>query len=119
MSGRTAGESLREALRLRRLAEALLFLAVAAEREQGTTWEEIGAAMGIAKASVHNRFASWVKEHSDGDPDRSASQALEDGWEPVAELVGLRARKATLEAEIREITHRMEGDAGTSRGEAV
>ncbi|MGY5099466.1 hypothetical protein [Streptomyces sp. 900105245] len=74
------GDFLREAAELIRLAESAQRRAVIYERERGTSWEEIGEALGIARQSAHTRFAEHVKAwrepldkperlHRDGTPD--------------------------------------------------
>ncbi|MGH2486613.1 MAG: helix-turn-helix domain-containing protein [Ktedonobacterales bacterium] len=41
---------------LRRLAEQVEAAAVAAAREQGWTWEQIGDALGVSRQSVHAKY---------------------------------------------------------------
>lgn len=41
---------------LRRLAEQLEAVHVAAAREQGWSWEQIGDALGVARQSVHAKY---------------------------------------------------------------
>jgi hypothetical protein len=43
-------------------AEALLRLAVIADRCRGVSWEEIGEALGVSKQAAHERFAGAVAE---------------------------------------------------------
>ncbi|MCX4429597.1 hypothetical protein [Streptomyces mirabilis] len=74
------GDFVREAAELIRLAEAAQRRAVIYERERGTSWEEIGEALGISRQSAHTKFAEYVKAwrepldkperlHPDGTPD--------------------------------------------------
>ncbi|MER6684601.1 hypothetical protein [Streptomyces olivaceoviridis] len=74
------GSYVEEAASLVRHAEVLLRWAVIYERERRTSWEDIGAALGITKQSAHERFGKHVTnwrepldkpEHhrSDGTPD--------------------------------------------------
>jgi hypothetical protein len=48
---------------LHRLAERVEAAAVAAAREQGWSWEQIGDALGMSRQSVH---AKYGKEDRDG-----------------------------------------------------
>ncbi|NGO40646.1 hypothetical protein [Streptomyces ureilyticus] len=55
------GDRLRRALALRERLDALVVRAVIAEREEGTSWEQIGrAAGGITKQAAHERWADHV-----------------------------------------------------------
>ncbi|MGA4979291.1 hypothetical protein [Streptomyces cinereoruber] len=74
------GDYVREAARLTRLAEDVQRWAAVYERERGTSWEEIGDALGITRQSAHAKFAEHVKAwrepldnperlHPDGTPD--------------------------------------------------
>ncbi|WP_328665537.1 hypothetical protein OG905_00975 [Streptomyces sp. NBC_00322] len=74
------GDFVREAASLIRLAEYAQRQAVIYERERGTSWEEIGEALGITRQSAHAKFADYVKAwrapldeperlHPDGTPD--------------------------------------------------
>ncbi|WP_189602340.1 hypothetical protein [Streptomyces lateritius] len=56
------GDFVREAAELLRLAEHAQRRAVVYERERGTSWEDIGEALGITKQSAHARFAEYVNE---------------------------------------------------------
>ncbi|MFF8387777.1 hypothetical protein ACF053_29625 [Streptomyces kanasensis] len=56
------GDYIREAARLMRLAEDVQRWAAIYERERGTSWEEIGEALGITRQSAHTRFAEHVKK---------------------------------------------------------
>jgi hypothetical protein len=88
------GDFVEEALRLRARADEILELAVVLERERGTTWEDIGAALGgegerrtrqTAEARFGGAVSRWKgalvtpwRPHSDG---RSVYCALPDGAE--------------------------------------
>ncbi|WP_330346678.1 hypothetical protein OG858_47070 (plasmid) [Streptomyces europaeiscabiei] len=76
----TPGGFVREAAELIRLAEHAQRQAVIYERERGTSWEEIGEALGITRQSAHTKFTDPVKawrapldkperRHPDGTPD--------------------------------------------------
>jgi len=55
------GERLRRSLALRERLDALIVQAVIAEREEGTSWEQIGrAAGGITKQAAHGRWTDHV-----------------------------------------------------------
>lgn len=56
------GDFVREAAELIRLAEEAQRRAVVYERERGTSWEDIGEALGVTKQSAHARFAEYVNE---------------------------------------------------------
>lgn len=57
------GEFIEQARRLKREAEDVLRWAVVYERERGTSWDEIGEALGsIRKQSAHRRFVEQVNE---------------------------------------------------------
>jgi hypothetical protein len=43
-------------------ARQLLELAVCFERSQGTTWDDLGSALGISRQAIHERYASRAKE---------------------------------------------------------
>ncbi|MDF5753222.1 helix-turn-helix domain-containing protein [Spongiactinospora sp. TRM90649] len=47
---------LRAVSALHRLAERVEALSVAAAREQGWTWEQIGDALGMSRQSVHAKY---------------------------------------------------------------
>lgn len=48
--------SLRAVLALRRLAEQVEADAVASARRHGWSWQEIGAALGVTRQSVHAKY---------------------------------------------------------------
>jgi hypothetical protein len=57
------GEFVGQALRTLRNAEEVLRWAVVYERERGTSWDEIGEALGpITRQSAHRRFADQVEQ---------------------------------------------------------
>lgn len=56
------GELLKEAARLVAGAEATLKIAVVAERLRGTSWAEIGEALGVTRQSAHERYAPFERE---------------------------------------------------------
>ncbi|NXY93838.1 hypothetical protein HYE82_05400 [Streptomyces sp. BR123] len=56
------GDFVRQATELIRLAEHTQRCAVVYERERGTSWEDIGDALGITKQSAHAKFAEYVNE---------------------------------------------------------
>lgn len=55
------GSYIEEAARLLTHAEEVLNWAAVYERERGTSWEEIGEALGITKQSAHKKFAAAVE----------------------------------------------------------
>ncbi|MFE2684470.1 hypothetical protein [Streptomyces mirabilis] len=55
------GDSVRAAADLLALAEDVMRRAAVYERERGTSWDEIGEALGITKQSAHKRFAGAVE----------------------------------------------------------
>ncbi|MFJ9855253.1 hypothetical protein [Streptomyces sp. NPDC101150] len=56
-----AGDLLRQALELERLAQKLVQDAVVAERERGTTWEQLAGAAGTTRQSAHERWSRDVQ----------------------------------------------------------
>jgi DNA invertase Pin-like site-specific DNA recombinase len=48
---------LRAVRALRELAERLEYLQVRSAREQGWTWQEIAAALGVSRQAVHKKHA--------------------------------------------------------------
>ncbi|MDW8803695.1 hypothetical protein P1P68_02445 [Streptomyces scabiei] len=54
------GDTVRAAASLLALAEGVMRRAAIYERERGTSWEELGEALGITKQSAHKRFAGAV-----------------------------------------------------------
>ncbi|MGW6412192.1 hypothetical protein ACWF95_34065 [Streptomyces vinaceus] len=55
------GDLLRQALDLQRRVAALVNDAVVAERERGTTWDQIGAAAGITRQTAHERWSGDIR----------------------------------------------------------
>ncbi|MFJ6452252.1 hypothetical protein ACIQNV_37250 [Streptomyces hydrogenans] len=55
------GDLLRAALELARRAESLVKCAVIAERERGTTWDQIGTAAGTTRQAAHERWHPDVR----------------------------------------------------------
>ena len=60
-SGEDPAVGLRASLALRRLAERVEASQVAAARERGWSWQQIGDALGVTRQSVH---AKYTKEPS-------------------------------------------------------
>jgi hypothetical protein len=56
-----AGEFVQNAARMAGEAQHILELAVILEREKGTSWEDIGQALGITKQAAHERFSRVVE----------------------------------------------------------
>src|SRR5882757_1949021 len=54
------GDLLRTALKLQRRMEDVVREAVVAERERGTTWYQIGEAVGITRQSAHEKWYSDI-----------------------------------------------------------
>ncbi|MEK8175015.1 hypothetical protein NKH77_55930 [Streptomyces sp. M19] len=54
------GELLRAALALQQDVDTLIDSAVVAERERGTTWEQIAQAAGMTRQSAHERWSTQV-----------------------------------------------------------
>jgi hypothetical protein len=61
-SGADAGQGLRAALALRRLAEKLEALQVGNARRQGWSWQDIADALDVTKQAVHKKYAGRVPE---------------------------------------------------------
>lgn len=59
-----AGALLSQALHLARVASTAVEAAVVAERERGTTWEELATVAGTTKQSAHQRWNQAVKSWS-------------------------------------------------------
>ncbi|WP_189853298.1 hypothetical protein [Streptomyces omiyaensis] len=55
------GDLLRAALRLAELADRAVTSAAIAERERGTTWDQIGAAAGTTRQAAHERWHGNVR----------------------------------------------------------
>ncbi|WP_330476772.1 hypothetical protein OG301_00180 [Streptomyces platensis] len=56
-----AGDLLRQALELEEMVQQLVQRAVVAERERGTTWEQIARAAGTTRQSAHERWSGNVQ----------------------------------------------------------
>jgi hypothetical protein len=56
------GELLEGATRLVAGAEAALRMAIVAERLRGTSWADIGEALGVTRQSAHERYAPFERE---------------------------------------------------------
>jgi hypothetical protein len=86
------GELLRTALRLQRRVEDVVREAVVAERERGTTWQQIGEAAGVTRQSAHEKWYGDV--HAWAATGRSALPAhlrtLEVAAEADARYAALR-----------------------------
>jgi hypothetical protein len=59
------GALLADAVRIAELAQRVLAAAVVVERADGTTWEEIGEALGITRQSAHKRWQPTVAAWDD------------------------------------------------------
>ncbi|MEV5598953.1 hypothetical protein [Streptomyces sp. NPDC052496] len=75
------GDLLRQALTLHERTERLVRRAVIAERERGTTWEQIARAAGTTRQSAHERWSAHVQTWSD--IGRSASSPGKRTWDAV------------------------------------
>lgn len=84
-----AGNLVEQALRLSARADDALRLAVAAERTRGTSWQDIGDALGTTKQSAHERYAEAVEDiaerilfpYREGAPGSPGWMACPDGLE--------------------------------------
>ncbi|MDV9195257.1 hypothetical protein [Streptomyces sp. Wh19] len=87
------GDLLRQALELEQEVHALVESAVVAERERGTTWDQIGAAAGTTRQSAHGRWSASIGTWS------RLGRAI-SGTKPTEEIVAfLDKRYALLEPE--------------------
>lgn len=59
------GSLLSAALAFQQDAEELVYRAVIAERERGTTWEQIAQAAGITRQTAHERWANQARAWAD------------------------------------------------------
>jgi hypothetical protein len=59
---------LRAVAALRRLVEQLEALHVQAARDQGWSWAQIAAALGVSKQAVHKKHAGSVIPGAEGNP---------------------------------------------------
>jgi len=106
--GAVPAAAVREALGLVQAAQKVLEAAVAHEREQGTTWDEIGTALGVTKASAHGRFASVVGPRGAAADDKSpgtASELLEQRWLHIGNLMARRKLTESLLRSAKRIGH--------------
>ncbi|MFE6808647.1 hypothetical protein ACFVEN_44390 [Streptomyces sp. NPDC057681] len=75
------GDLLRHALDLQRRANQIVENAVVAERERGTTWDQIGEASNITRQSAHERWQgavrSWASTGRTALPTDSQQSSLE------------------------------------------
>ncbi|MFE4626969.1 hypothetical protein [Streptomyces mirabilis] len=60
------GDRLRRALAVAALADHLVAAAAVAEREEGTTWTQLGAAAELSKQAAHDRWAGPVAQWTAG-----------------------------------------------------
>src|SRR4051794_34212101 len=81
------GELLEGAARLVAGAEQALRMAVVAERLRGTSWAQIGEALGVTRQSAHERYASFEHEMRQAllFPDRAGHGGL--GWWAVPDVL--------------------------------
>jgi hypothetical protein len=114
----------REALRLQELASLVMEAAAVAERERGTSWEEIGSALGVGKSRAHERFAKAVSaaheavsQQGDDSPAPTPRAVLEDRWDSVAKHMQMRATKQHLQAAADGLTQPASYPAEGSDGE--
>ncbi|MET8855541.1 hypothetical protein [Streptomyces sp. NPDC004579] len=85
------GDFVRSAADLIALAQDVMRRAVIYERERGTSWDEIGSVLGIAKQSAHKRFADTVETWRA--PFKEPARLLPDGT-PDDERIPYGARYA-------------------------
>ena len=57
-----SGELLSRALALRSIADDAILLAVVCERERGSSWRQLGDAIGVSRQTVHERYATAVED---------------------------------------------------------
>jgi hypothetical protein len=89
------GALLADALRIAEFAEQVLAAAVVVEREDGTTWEEIGAVLGVTRSSAHKRWQP-VAQRWNEQMERAAVRGRVDDEglpEVLADPPGLVARR--------------------------
>ncbi|MFG3235131.1 hypothetical protein ACGFZG_25690 [Streptomyces antibioticus] len=92
-----AGQHIRQARLLEMLTSDLMARAVVTERLRGTSWEEVGEALGVTKATAHGRFSKIVNswrgakkaelEDSLGDDFEVAVEELDHIWSQIRDLV--------------------------------
>ncbi|MFJ4343341.1 hypothetical protein [Streptomyces sp. NPDC088915] len=83
------GDLLRSALDLLRRAEQVVESAVVAERERGTTWEQIGAAAGTTRQAAHERWYDDVRIWSVTGRSELPQNSPKDSLQVAAELDSL------------------------------
>jgi hypothetical protein len=107
---RRAAGLIEEASRLRSRAERAIGLAVAAERAGGSSWQDIGEALGCTRDAAHERYAAAVEDISESivfpwrdgaSPDRG-DPSLSDG---LGQGAGLGAAVAI--ARVTELAHQL------------
>ena len=94
------GEAVRQAQQLVLTANAVLDAAVVAERARGTSWEQIGDALGVTRLTAHGRFRGAVDAFARGESDIEAELGarlnLERAWETVRDRAAARAVRDNL-----------------------
>ncbi|MFG2097274.1 hypothetical protein [Streptomyces sp. NPDC048612] len=89
-----AGDLLRQALELERLTQLVVEKAVVAERERGTTWEQLARAAGTTRQSAHERWSGhvqvWASLGRVVQPDRPTAEIVDFLDEAYAELTPAR-----------------------------
>jgi hypothetical protein len=103
------GHAVREAQQLVAAANRVLEAAVIADRAAGTSWEEIGDALGgVTRSTAHGRFATVVEEFNNtavdsasaAEPQSRADRAaenLEAAWSQVLGMVDRRVVRGGLQ----------------------
>jgi hypothetical protein len=79
----TAGGMIEDVARLRARADYVLTLAVVYERLAGTSWEQIGEALGVTRQSAHQRYADAERRFREA---LAEPEATSDGGEPYVRL---------------------------------
>jgi hypothetical protein len=80
--GSGAGEIVERAAQLVDDARSVLERAVVYEREQGASWQTIGAALGISRQTAHERFAEAERHWQDA-LRRPYAEAGPGGWQAL------------------------------------
>jgi hypothetical protein len=80
--GSGAGEIVERAAQLVEDARSVLERAVVYEREQGVSWQTIGAALGISRQTAHERFAEAERRWQDA-LRRPYAEAGPGGWQAL------------------------------------
>jgi hypothetical protein len=81
--GGTGGSMIEDAARLRAQADQVLTLAVVYERLTGTSWEQIGEALGVTRQSAHQRYADAERRFREA---LAEPEATGDSGEPYVRL---------------------------------